>query len=265
MPANGTVPTRYYSGVSTQKPTTLFGNYYRPCPMGTYDVFDDFDWYNVTRWPVGLATGSTVISAFNGGAITLTTGAVSGNQQSNHLAQTSFTLTPGFQSWFSINITLATSNIPNFLVGLIGGGTDAAPTDGLYFTKATASQTVNFNIAKASSVTTLTNTTTIADATALSLGFYYDGKPTPTLYAFSSSAFPSTYYNAAYGQPQIYGGFMYGAMGGDQTVASPLQALTNLPLASTNLRPSFMIQTNAASAVTMVVDYAFASEEIARF
>ena len=262
MPAT---PTRFFSGVSTQKPNTLFGNFYRPCPVGTYDVFDDFDWYNATRWPVGLATGTTAGQAGSGGQIILTTGAVSGNQQSNHLANKSFTLTPGYQSWLAINITLATSAVPNFLVGLIGGGTDAAPTDGIYFTKPTASQIVSMNIAKASAVTTLTPTSVVADATALTLGFYYDGRPTPTLYAFSSAAFPTTYYNAAFAQPQIFGGFMFGAMGGDQTVATPLQSLGNLPLAATTLNPAFMLQTNAAAAVTMVVDYCFASEEIARF
>ena len=257
-------PTRFLSGVATQKPNTLFGNYPFPCPPEAYSYYNDFPSYVAGDWTVAPATGSSALAASNGGVLRLTTGAANGNGQGNALNPASFLLTPGYQMWFAINVLFAAnSSLANFVFGLTAGGA-SAPTSGIYFSKPTSSSTVSMIINKAASTTTMTNTTTIADTVASTYGFFYDGKPTPTLYSFSSTAFPTTYYNAAFGVPQIFGGFMFGAMGGDQTVASPLQPLTNLP--AVVLQPSFFLQANGGSgAITMDVDYVFGSTEIPRF
>jgi hypothetical protein len=256
-------PSRFLSGVATQKPNTLYGNYPFPCPPDCGTYFNDFFTYLAGDWTVAPATGTSVLNSQNGGVLRLTTGAVSGNGQGNALNPASITITPGFQSWFAILITLPLTSVPNFIVGLTAGGANA-PTNGVYFSKPTVSQVVSMIINKASTPTTMTNTTTCADATQLALGWFYDGRPTPTLYGFSSTALTSLgYLGTAFAQPQIFGGAMFGAMGGDQTVAAALQPLTNLPIVA--LQPSFFVQTNAASAVTMDVDYVFGSTEIPRF
>jgi len=259
-------PARYSSGVSTaRKQQDLYGMLPHPMPVACNYYENDFNNYTAGDWTVAPATGTSALTAGLGGFLTQTTGAVSGNGQGNALNPVSFAFTPGFQTWFSINFTCPTNNVPNWVVGLTAGGANA-PTSGVYFTKATASRNVSILINKAGSITTLTPATLTAaaqDATALQLGFYYDGRPTPTLYFYSSvglignQAQPSP---TAFGMPPVYGGAMVASASSDGLNPNPL---TNLPIV--NLQPSFFIQTNAASAVTMAVDYVTAACEINRF
>ena len=264
MPA-GLSPARYSSGVSTaRKPQDLYGMYPSPMPVGANYYVNDFNTYAAGDWTVAPATGTSALIAGNGGILQLTTGAVSGNGQGNAQTPVSYAFTPGYQTWFSINFTNALNNIPNWIVGLTAGGA-SAPTQGAYFTKATASRNVQF-VLKQGATTTVSPvplTNAAQDAVALQLGIYYDGRPTPTLYIYSSvglignQAQPSP---TAFGQPPVFGGAMVGSMSADPTALGPL---TNIP--TVNLQPSFFTQTNAAATKTMVVDYVVAACEILRF
>jgi hypothetical protein len=267
MPA-GISPGRFSSGVSTaRKALDLYGYLPVPFPFMTNQYFDDFNTYTAGQWTVAPATGTSALTAGLGGNLTLTTGAVSGNGQGNALNPVSFAFTPGYQTWFEILFTCANGNIPNFVVGLTAGGA-AAPTSGVYFTKATASRNISTLINKAASITTISNMPALQgaslDATALSLGFYYDGKATPTLYFYSSAGLVSNTSASptptAFGAPPIYGGAIVGSASADPANPNPL---TNLP--TVNLQPSFFVQTNAASTTTMVVDRIAAVCEINRF
>lgn len=266
MPA-GIQPGRFSSGLSTaRKQQDLYGMLPVPMPFGANYYVNDFNTYAAADWTVAPATGTSALTASNGGNLTLTTGAVSGNGQGNALNPVSFAFTPGYQTWFEILFTNALNNVPNWLVGLTAGGA-SAPTSGAYFTKATASRNITFTLNKASTPTTVNPAPLVGaalDATALSLGFYYDGRPNPTLYIYSSAGLVSNTSTSptptAFGAPPIYGGAMVGSMSADP---SSLGALTNLP--NVNLQPSFFMQTNAASAVAMVVDRVFCATELLRF
>ena len=261
-------PARLTSGLSSaRKPTDLWGMFgWNTINPASNSYFNDFNTYVAGDWTVAPATGSSALTAGLGGNLTLTTGAVGGNGQGNALTPVSFAFTAGYQTWFSITFTCADNSNPNWVVGLTAGGA-SAPTSGVYFTKATAVRTVSVVLNKAGVSTTIATTTSqinALDATALSLGIYYDGKAVPSLHIFSSTgligstAAPSP---TAYGAPPVYGGADTGlSIGSDPNAANPL---TNLP--TVNLQPSFFIQTNTAAAKTMVVDYVWAACEINRF
>ena len=257
-------PARLSSGVSTARyPTDQFGFYPKNMPVAANYYENDFNTYAAGDWTVAPATGTSALSAGLGGQLTLTTGAVSGNGQGNALTPVSFAFTPGYQTWFSINFVLVSQLLPNWVVGLTAGGA-SAPTSGVYWTKATSSRNVNFLINKASSITTITSATTVADAVSVALGIYYDGKGIANLYGYSSTgltgATQTTPSPTAFGTPPIYGGTRVCSASNDGINVNPL---TNLP--TVNLQPSFFVQTNASSTVTMIVDYVIASCEIARF
>jgi hypothetical protein len=259
------VPGRSGAGVSTARfPNDLFGMLPHPMAFACNYYENDFNSYAAGDWTVAPATGTSALTAGLGGNLTLTTGAVSGNGQGNALNPVSMAFTAGYQTWFGINILCADNLNPNWVVGLTAGGANA-PTSGVYFTKATAVRTVNGLINKGGTITTLTGITTVTDAVAVSLGIYYDGKSNnANLYFYSSTgltgATTSTPSPTAFGQPPVYGGARVAAASNDGLNAIPL---TNLPIV--NLQPSFFIQTNAASAKTMVVDYVMAACEISRF
>lgn len=266
MPA-GIQPGRFSSGLSTaRKQQDLYGMLPVPMPFGANFYANDFNTYAAGDWTVAPATGTSALTAGLGGNLTLTTGGVSGNGQGNALNPVGFAITPGYQCWFEILFTCADNSNPNWIVGLTAGGANN-PTSGIYFTKATASRNITFTINKASSTTVVNPSALVGaalDATALSLGFYYDGRPNPTLYIYSSAGLVSNTSTSptptAFGAPPVYGGAMVGSMSSDP---SSLGALTNLP--AVNIQPSFFIQTNAAAAKTMVVDRVYAACEINRF
>ena len=261
------VPVRYPSGLSTaRKQQDLFGMLPHHVPMSVFEYFNDFSTYAAGDWTVAPATGTSALIAGLGGFLQLTTGAVSGNGQGNAITAVDKAFTPGYQTWFSINFTCADNSNPNWIVGLTAGGA-AAPTAGVYFTKATTSRNVQI-VLKGAGTTTLSPTTLVnaaQDGVALQLGFYYDGRPTSNLYFYSSvglignTAQPSP---LAYGMPPVFGGAMVASASNDGLNPN---TLTNLPSAATNLSESFFIQTNAALTKTMNVDYIYGGCEILRF
>jgi hypothetical protein len=101
-------------------------------------------------------------------------------------------------------------------------------TDGLWFSKAAASTSMNFNIAKSSAVTTLTGVATLANTTYVTVGWHYDGASTVSVY--------------------VNGGKVAGTT-----------VLTNLPTA--NLNMTMAVANGTAAANTLLVDYVLGSTE----
>jgi hypothetical protein len=258
------IPPLFSSGVATARtPADLFGRFPKPFMIPANYYENDFNTYLASDWTI-IATGGGTNALTNalGGALLLTTGGTNGNQQAIQLATQSFAFTPGYQTWFSINL-LMTTLVPNIIVGLIAG-TSAVPTSGVYFTRATTSANINAVINKAGTSTTLTAVTTMAANTAISLGIYYDGKPTSNLYFYSSTgltgATVATPSPTAFGSPPIYGGARVASASNDGLNPN---VLTNLPTAL--LAPSAFVQTNATATATMQLDYIIATSELSRF
>lgn len=262
MPANRPVPTRYQSGVATSPREYLYGNYPAPTPPRIYEYFNDFSVYAAADWTVtSTSTGTSALAAGNGGLLVQTTAASNNDIQANQLTVTSFAFAGGQQVWFNINVALSDATASLFLAGLANDFATMAPTDGVYFSKAAASTTLNLILRKSSTSTTIA-IGTMANATSYSLGFYYNGNPNATLFAYSSIGLAS---NVAYGQPYYPGGIIVAAAGATPAgFSAPTNPLTNLPTAA--LTMGFGVKAGAAAIKTSTVDYVLAAQEItARF
>lgn len=251
-------PTRFPFGVTNVIKASLLGNYPNPNPLTVHEYANDFDDYTAAQWTLTTAgAGATAVLAGNGGLVRQTTNGAGTDPQFNLKNPAAFQFNSGMQTWFMWNGEYAalTSVLQ---VGLQAGGTAFAPTDGVFFTKATGSADVNLVIRAASTSTTIAAVTTMAIATRTTLGFYFDGRATPTLYVFSSTPVPAL---VALGQPTWSGGVMVTAAGSLSPVNT---SLANLPLA-TNLAIGFGLTEGAAAATTMTTDYILAANEILRF
>lgn len=244
-------PARFPEGVSTSPRRTLFGRYPRPSPVRCTYYENDFLTYVAGDWNISVATGTNALdnTAGPGGWLRVTTGATSTNVQASELTPASFNSTSGAsysgQIWFWVGLNETSTNVPSWFLGLTAGGS-SAPTDGLYFSRATASNNINFNLRKSGTSTVLSTVATSSASLNMALGFYYDGKPTPTLYVYASTPLTTP---TAFGQPYYQGGVC---------VAST-QTFTNFPIVL--LSPSFALKTNATGAVTMDIDYLGAAQE----
>jgi hypothetical protein len=253
-------PTRFKNGVTNNSGAGIVTSN-MPIPDYTnINVYqDDFNHYVASDWTVvaGGAGSGTAIGANGGMVLTWATSGI----QSNKLAAASWYFNPatsskaGQQIWFEAGVVPSDGSAPRFEMGLTNG-TPNASTDGVWFTKAAAGRVWQLNIRTASGTPSVFNLPTIAntvDTALASLGYYYDGKPTPTLYV---------YFGGTVGG--VVGNYMIGAVTpagatGGVTFVSGTNDLTALPASTMGLAPSFSIATAVG---TFNVDYLTAACEI---
>ncbi len=228
-------PARFLSGVTNQPRKTLFGAFPLPSPMTANIFFTDFNQYAAGDWTVTTTnSGTSALTAINGGALLITPGGTATNFQGNTLVPASFAITPGYKAWFGVNMTvssIAATASPSFIVGLTNGG-PSAPTDGIYFTKASgaAATTVSGVVRASSASTTVTGVATPVSAVNFTLGWFYDGQPSATIYFFSSAGVSTTAFSS-------------------QPVLGP---------------QIYMVQPTTVAAPTVTVDWMFAAAELSR-
>jgi hypothetical protein len=262
MSVTGSPPTRFTSGSSTSPQNYAFGNYTFRTPMRLNEYFTDFNTYAAGDWTVtSSSSGTSALADFNGGALVVTTATSAADIQGNQLAKKSFAFTTGSQVWFSMNVKLTTSTTPALMFGLANSFATLAPTDGVYFSKVAGSQTMNLIINASSTPTTLA-IGTMADATFYTFSYYFDGKPTPTLYAFSTIGLSTP---TAFAQPYYNGGSQVPISASSDPAAT--NSLVNLPVPTTLLTAGFAVKSSGGTlAGIATIDYFLASEEIiARF
>ena len=253
-------PSRAPQGLNTaSKRYDLFGDFPIPDPVSCSIYANDFYTYAAGDWTVTASSGTTALSAGVGGFITQTTAASTSDIQANQLATTSFYMRAGYRSWFWINVKLSDVATHNaFMAGFSNDFSTMAPTDGVYFSKLDASATVNL-IIRASSTSTTVPVGTMVINTATTLGFYYNGEPTPKLHAFSSIGMTQNQF-AGRGSESVYDG-VTSVHAGSETGAT--YSLANLPSAALTL--GFGIKTGANVAKTNIVDYVGGAQQISRF
>jgi len=257
-------PARFLSGVSTQQRKSLLGGFPLPNPATANIYFNDFNTYVAGDWTVTTVnSGTTALQALNGGSLLFTPGGTSTNYQGITLNPASFSITPGYRAWFAANITVsdvAVTKAPSFVLGLTKGG-PSAPTDGVYFTYAGGTATTVSAVIRASSTSsTITGIATPVAATSFTLGWFYDGAPTPTLYFYTSAGLSNT----AFSNPPITGGVMVAAASSDSSYTAP-NVLTNLPAAATVMAPQlYMVQPTTTTAPTIALDWMLCAAELAR-
>lgn len=256
-----TPPTRFTSGLTDQARKTLFGGWsHGPVPMGANVYFSDFDTYTAGDWSETKTNSGTIaLQAVNGGSLLVTTGATATNDAGAILNPASFSITPGYRAWFGISFTvsdIASANSPSFILGLTKGG-PAAPTDGIYFTKASgANATVSAVIRASSTSSTITGIATLADATKYTLGWFYNGAADPTVSFYSSSSLTAA---TAFSSLNPIGGVEVTA-----AYAGATTTLANIPVAATVLQPEFYIVAPGTTTPTLAVDWILAAAELAR-
>lgn len=227
------VPTRFPAGLSTQPVNYNLGNYPNPDPTKVYTHFNDFPQYTAANWTVetGANAGTAAAAAGQGGVVTLTTAAVGAADYENiRWVNQDFNFSSAQEVWFSTRLKVSEVTASIVLAGLVAAapGATETPTGGIYFKKSAGAATVDLVLTKASSSTTLSAVTTLTANTYVTLGFYYNGKDTVTV-------------------------FVNGAPVGSQTT------LTNLPTA-TALSHGVGVVSGEAVAKTLTVDWLLSSQ-----
>lgn len=189
-------PTRFPAGVSTQAIGSSLGQFPLPDPTDISVDFEDFNQYVAGDWTVtnttthqtiGLVAGNGGIISTVGGASSVTNdiGAIQANPLNFNIATNAITATapPTQQAWFYTAFKATTAANDQLQIGVASSIAALTPTDGIYFNKAAGSSAITFVVRKSSSSlaasaysTGTTTVATLANATFVRLGWYYDGK-----------------------------------------------------------------------------------------
>jgi hypothetical protein len=224
MPA-GTSTTNYPGGVTNAAVQTVMYGYVAEDPSVVHAYFNDFDAFDMASDWTNSHTGTitNAVVAGNGGILSIGNSAANADLDSLQLNAASFAIVPGARSWFKCRFNISNATNAALTIGVIQTTTTPLTvTDGLWFSKAAASTALNFNIAKASAVTTISTVATLANATYLNVGWHYDGLSSVTVYVNNVRV-------------------------GGTTV------LTNLPTANLNL--TMAVSNGTAAANTLLIDY----------
>jgi len=174
-------PTRLQAGLSTAYSNEVFYSYPYPDPfhtastavLGSTSYMNDFNTlvgtdYTVTGTSSTFSLGNAVggIAVLTPGGTTTATAAYKNGQAFQFISGNRFWFTSRFQ------VSAVAGNV-SYYVGLRNG---SGVTDGLWFSKAAASTSVNLVSTVNSTTTTLvTGVAVAAAATYVELGFYFDG------------------------------------------------------------------------------------------
>lgn len=221
--------THFEDGVTDAR--GLWGLFGQLDPRRYVTFFDDFVRYNTGDWTITkIGAGTNALTNAHGGQLLITTSALSGDSVHHDKVGESFLFALGRQAFFEARVALSDVSATDFYVGLhITDTTPLDVTNGVYFQKANGSAVVNLYSEKGNVQTTALAAATMVNATFVRLGFYWDGKADIKAYV-------------------------------DGVHVGTLTPSTLLPDVQT-LCASFGIQTNAAAAKTLTVDYIMAAME----
>jgi hypothetical protein len=157
MASNSQPPVRNPSGNATDQPFGPFADCGNGNPAFYHQFFDDFDdafGSSTTGLWVVTPPSSVAHTAGDGGLALFTTGATAGSQAEIQLPAASFVASATQKMFFECRMQVATLTTNAWVVGLID--TTATPftaiTDGIYFSKAVGTTTINLIVVKASVV-----------------------------------------------------------------------------------------------------------------
>ena len=182
-------PTRYKNGVTNVGATDPMRMLQIPDPTLMHVFYDDFDKYAAGDWTITtVGTGTTAITALDGGAIVITNSAADNDARQHQHVANSFTLTPSKKCMFKARFKVSDATQSDFLMGLAtldttvltAGGASAGDgvTDGVFFEKDDGSTAMFFNTQKNTTTgqTSATSIYTVVDDTFVIVAWYYDGK-----------------------------------------------------------------------------------------
>ena len=228
-------PTRFPSGVSTQKVNQTLGMFGQPDPTSPAVDFHEFNQYVAGDWTVTNTTShaTVALTAGAGGLISLAGGASSVTSDiaaiiSNPL---DFNFASTNQVWFYTGFKVTTAANDQIQLGITAANSALTPTDGIYFNKAAGASTIDFVVRKSSTSTTQSAVATLVGGTFIRLGFYYNGKDAVDVFVNDAKVYSQT-------------------------------VLTNLPT-STALATALGLKAAATAPTTsdLIVDFALAAQD----
>lgn len=223
--------TNFDNGVNNRNAATMFGSMAQLDPTRFHTYMEDFDSYLAADWNVTeVGSATQALTDADGGVLLITNAAADDNRSFSQKVGESFLFEASkplyFRSQFEVNDALQS----DVLMGLqITDTTPLDASDGVYFIKADGSTSIFLVAVKGGVTVTATEAITVADATGISLEFYWDGID------------------------RIYYGF-------NGNVIGHITPGVSLPDDEV-LTVSFGIQNGEAVAKTMAVDYVFVAKE----
>lgn len=217
--------TNIPSGITNAALGTVLSSYGDNDPTVFHAYFNDFDAFDAAGDWTNTATGSVTnaVAAGNGGILSMANSAANNDLDSLQLKAASFAIVAGYKAWFKCRFNISNATNAALTIGMIQTTTTPLTvTDGMWFSKAAASTSLAFNMAKSSTVTTLAAVATLANTTYLNVGWHYDGQSTVSAYVNGQKVAGTT-------------------------------VLTNLPTA--NLNMTMAVANGTAAANTLLVDY----------
>lgn len=270
-------PTRLPAGSTTDPPYGPMAESGMGNPFFYHQFSDDFDnaLGSAGLWTVSGAGGGTIAhTPGDGGLALFTTGNVATNFESMQLPAASFVLPQGSlagkKMFFITRLQLSDVTNSAFIAGL--SNTSATPftalTDGVYFSKASGGTVLNLLTVSASTVLTWAIPTAayaLANATNIDLGFYIDRYQNINVFVGSQLVgfIPQSgtgAVNAATGVSLLP------VVGRALQIVGPGQVAGGAQVgpwtvSSANLNVLFGVQTSAAAAKTMTVDFVTVQKE----
>lgn len=172
------------NGMTNARDSELFSDFPLPDYSKVHDYLDDFDYYTgpvtatTTNGYTLSGTGATAALAGGDGGIVNIIGATTGFIATWQRATGNFQLAQGFRSWFEALLAIDTlANSEQILAGLYN--ITATPftagqiTDGIWFSTATGTGEISFNVAQNSVVQTVDTGQQLVAAQQASLKWYW--------------------------------------------------------------------------------------------
>lgn len=227
------VTTNLPDGVTNAQVNSALTGLITDDPTLLHTYFNDFDDYTAANWVVtSVGSGTQALTAGNGGLLLLTNTAADNDNNVLQKTPAAFAFTANKRAWFSCRFQVSDATQSDVMFGIVIVNTapiQTPPTDGIYFLKADGAATVDIFVRK--NTTTGSNTkaavATLADATAVTLQWYYNGD----------------------------GRVFYGVNG---VLAGSLDASSTYLPDATNLTMTMVVQNGEAVIKTMTVDYVMA-------
>lgn len=179
-----TKPTHWENGIANVSKTSFWGTFGDGSPTKYHQYFNDFDTYAAADWSIttveaGAGSASEAVTDYDGGALLITNDDADNDRDVFFLAGESFKFVAGKKLWFEAKFQVSDATQSDVFMGLsISTATDpvgTAPTDGVFFRKDDGDTNLDFVVTKDSTATTSTAIDTLADATDITVSFYYNG------------------------------------------------------------------------------------------
>lgn len=246
-------PVRYTSGFTQDAPWQPLGRMGAPNPFFYHQAFDDFNSLDTTMYTTTATTAGTVaLAAVDGGAILFTTNAstpLATDIASVQLKAACFQNVAPKKMFFFTRIRLGNITNPAFVAGLMNTTvTPFAATDGIYFSKATASTTINL-VTVVGSVATTTPivfpAAFFANATDIDLGFEVTSGGDIVISVGNG----------------LVGYLPQSGTGASSNTRSPIQRVSGATITTVVLNPTLAIQSGTAASQTLQADFILAARE----